>query len=796
MSGHNPETLFSFELLVEYIRLERRCKVSDELALGVRLLDFPTLLIYQPQRSGEQREEEEEEEEKVVGDHIFSRGKCCFFKMNMDALHAHLCTSPLYVMVLDVAEDTPRLVGSSLVSLSRAMDRIRQDVSRRGFHHASSHRERGLVGVSDLAGERIGAVSLSYKLACLGASLLPHITASQSTSAPEGQQQERVKGKNRSAESLPPGRPPKVDESDSDIRTSGRAGPKILDGNGDDDAVRVPAESQSHLEEDSAVFRPPHLYFCNTAQERNSHVERAHPSLNPNVDLFAFEDSCSEGEESVKRAEGSGSPGVHQKVTHTEAPETSGATPRVLRDALRQLPLLNALISELSQLSGQSHGQCSAARPGQAWVGGAEPAAGRGNTTRPPEINTVHKSRRPTGADTKSLHPPRSCSTPIYNPAQLKDNQEHALNGDKRPSKCQRKTLVYGTTKTFNLRLKQIAPLRVKRRECVELMRDQAQSGKAKGKTKPRRKTPNGSRRTQASNQNPGLNENIQTVMQSVPVESQPQEAPKTPDSVSGRVLTGLSQRELGCIRIPAVHSDGVPRGQFQSQSDLSEPGSDRDSRNIESSQSSTGGSPRSWFSNSSTEGKTEADYADDFDSLESDNSRSPEPTCSPEPPKAETSDAPVLPKLSSNLNSRCEGVQKRPAPLPVPVRAPSSPHRSLMGTHIIRPRVHSSAISLSSDDDHKDGSASVHTAFSRKRTTESHKAEQSSCDESFTLRSQRSVSTEDRNSVHRLSAESMSSSEAQEAEELEDELGSLDFRKEYKHISELVANKLPGYTM
>lgn len=74
---------------------------------------------------------------------------------------------------------------------------------------------------------------------------------------------------------------------------------------------------------------------------------------------------------------------------------------------------------------------------------------------------------------------------------------------------------------------------------------------------------------------------------------------------------------------------------------------------------------------------------------------------------------------------------------------------------------------------------------------------ERSSGAESFvSSRGQRSESTKSSGPGGRFSAESTSSFEPQEAEELEDELGSLDFRKEYRHISELVANKLPGYTM
>ncbi|KAM4591801.1 microtubule-associated protein 10 [Odontesthes bonariensis] len=808
MSGHNPETLFSFELLVEYIRLERRCQVSTELALGVRLLDFPTLLIYQPQKSSGSVNPPEQRENDKLGECAFNRGKSCFFKMDLSSLHADLCNTPLYAMVLDVSEETPRLVGSSLISMSKAMDRIRHDVTQRGFSSPSSHRERGLVGISNLAGERIGTLSLSYKLVCLGASLLPHITEKRGSESVTGgqqqqqqQQQQHVKEKNKSTESLPPGHSPTVDKSDFDIQTDGRAESKIL--LNDNKRGDVESQTANNSEEDSTVFCPPHLYYCNTAQERSSSVEE-----DLNSGAFAFEDSCSGDEEDKKEGNGSSSPGVHQKVAHapkmSSGQETSGVTSDVLREALRQLPLLNALVTELSQLSGHGAHQSLSVGPTQAWVNGAastEPAA-TGNATRQAQAHTLRKTRPQAGADCKYLQPPRNCSTPIFNPAsvKMKDNQEGTLNGNKSHSKSQRRKLVYGTTKTFNLRLKQISPLRVKRRECMETMQNETQPRASKGKTKSSRKAVKSGKRKSALNQSPDFSENIETVVQSVTVDAAPQGAltlkQKTPDRRTHEGPGKVSQRHLKCIHIPRADGDIVPRSkdtnEHHSKSDQSESESDGRGHKIESSQSGRRSSSKSSFSESSAGRDAEADYADDFDSLESSGACSPDPPCSPELSRAETWKSSVRPDLYDNLNPRSEVIQRRAAPLPVPVKAPGSPLRALMGTHIIRPV----AVSFSSDDD-EDGPTSAQTACSRKQTTSSKKGEQSSrAESSAPSRGQRSASTEDSNAVQGLSVESVSSFEAQEGEELKDELGSLDFRKEYQHISELVANKLPGYTM
>eukprot|EP00064_Thunnus_orientalis_P000188 superscaffoldBa00000008_g188 len=210
---------------------------------------------------------------------------------------------------------------------------------------------------------------------------------------------------------------------------------------------------------------------------------------------------------------------------------------------------------------------------------------------------------------------------------------------------------------------------------------------------------------------------------------------------------------------------------------------------------SSRHSSPKSLFSDSSGEGSEEANYADDFNSLEPSDAYSPDPASSPEPARARTPKSPVRLDFRHS-DSGSESVQRR-AVVPVPIKACSSPHRVLRGTHIIRPRTQASALSFSSDDGDRDGSASVRTVHSRRYMTESSQTGRSSGAESVrSSRGQRSESTKNSGPVRGFSAESVSSFEPQEAEELEDELGSLDFRKEYQHISELVANKLPGYTM
>ncbi|XP_042290230.1 microtubule-associated protein 10 [Thunnus maccoyii] len=820
MSGRhindNLETLFSFELLVEYIRIERETKVSDELALGVRLLDFPTLLIYQPEPRGEELNCQNEKR----GEYAFNRGKSCVFKMNLHSLHTHLSNSPLYAMLLDVKEGIPKLVGTSLISLAKVMDRIRQDVAERGVATPSSHGERGLVGVCDLTGEKIGSISLSYKLLSLGASLLPHITERRGpkrTTVHGGQNvQESIKESNVTTKSLP-SNCEKVQASapdESDVRNR----PSI---NEDKQDVHVATQtehmprsqmpqtlqdSENCFDEDLTVFCPPHLYYSNSGEEKSKNEGRDYTLLTQDSEAFIFEDTSSEEENSPAKDRGV----QHNTKTSSDRDQTSVGTPNVLGEALRQLPLLNALLVELSHLNGQNPHQPLSIHPNLAWIyrpTSTEPSAVQGNTPRKAHTRSSQRTRQ--GANLKHLHSPKNCSTPIFRPAsegQLKNKHKEAL------IESSRKKLVYGTTKTFNLRLKQISAAAVKRRECMELTQNETST--TKGKTKCSHKIMKSSKRKSKLNQSSSLDENIQTVIQNITADSALQDtntlkqrnmhANKSVGKVHGKQdreslqmseRPSCSERDIKCIHIPRVESDSVAQNkdntEHHSESNQSQSESDKHRQKIESSASSRHSSPKSLFSDSSGEGSEEANYADDFNSLEPSDAYSPDPASSPEPARARTPKSPVrLDFRHSDSGSEC--VQRR-AVVPVPIKACSSPHRVLRGTHIIRPRTQASALSFSSDDGDRDGSASVRTVHSRRYMTES---SQTGAESVRSSRGQRSESTKNSGPVRGFSAESVSSFEPQEAEELEDELGSLDFRKEYQHISELVANKLPGYTM
>nr|XP_046258552.1 microtubule-associated protein 10 [Scatophagus argus] len=832
----NVETLFSFEFLVECVRIEKESKVSDELALGVRLLDFPTLLIYQPQQSSGGINQQEHHGKYQQGEYAFNRGKSCFFKMNLNSLHAQLFNSPLYAMVLDVKEEIPRLVGTSLISLAKVMDRIRQDVTEHGASTPSSHGERGLVGICNLMGDKVGSMSLSYKLLSLGASLLPHIADSKCVKSVGVHREENTPESIISTELLPfecgNDCSPALDKSDV-IPNKKPSNETNLLNEDKQDSIQTEHETRNQIhqtvketenssEDDLTVFCPPYLFYSNSAEEKRKSEGGGCNLLNLDSDATAFEDTFSEEEATEDKIEVTSSPIMNQRVQHdarvSRNQQTRGATPNVLREALQQLPLLNALLVELSQLNDQSPQQQPSIHPSLAWIyrpASTEPSAGHENTTPKAQTKSLQKIRQGPSPHLNHLHSPRNCSTPVCGPASIKvkDKLEEALVESKSSCTSPRKKLVYGTTKTFNLRLKQISSPRVKRHECMELIQNKTQSSIAKGKTKSSNKIMKSSKRKSALNQSSSLNENVETMVQNITVKSAPHETVTVKqDNLHGKVHAeqsryptrisekpSHSERGLRVIHIPSVDGDKVAQNKdkngHHSESDQSQSESDRHRDKIESSGSSRHSSPKSSFSDSSGDRNKEVDYADDFNSLEPSDAYSPDLGSSPEPSRAKTPWSSLHSDLC-NTDSGSEGFQSR-AILPVPIKAQSSPQRTLRATHIIRPRTHGSALSFSSNDGDKDRSVSLQTICSTKQKSESGRVERSSGADSFiSSRGQSSKSTKNSDPVQGFSAESISSFEPQEAEELEDELGSLDFRKEYQHISKLVTSKLPGYTM
>lgn len=776
------ETLFSLELLVEYILIDQEWEVSDELALGVRLLDFPTLFIHQPERkSSAINQHEHHGNDKKYN---FNRGKSCFFKINLDSLHVQLSNTPLYAMVLDVKEVIPKLVGTSLVSLSKVMDRIKWDVTLHGVSTLSSHGEKGLVGICNLMEEKVGSISLSYKLACLGTSLHAHISENKTlkTSAiGRGKHiQQNMEEKEDVITETDSGRIPAsiMDKSVcTNTRNNGSSNEDILIQEGKQDihvcvasqtenkprnkVLQLFKETESTFEEDMKFFCPPKLFYTNIVVEKGQNKVEDYKLSTLDLEPLTLDETSSEDEMPEGKLADPVPLVMDQRVRQNVKPlsnqdQPNGVGPNVLGEVLGQLPLLNALLVELSQFSRQNQHQPLSIHPNLAWIyrpSSTDPSAERGNASPMAQTKSLQKTREVASPILKHLNSPRNYSTPRERPASERQ-MKNAPRNDALKGKPLRKKLVYGTTKTHNLRVKQIALREAKHEhECMKLMQTEALSGTTKGKINTSNKLVKCSK-----NKGSNLNENIETV--------------------------------IGSITVGATLNETTTLKHKHTNADQTRPEYDRSKEKTHASRSSRSSSPKSSLSDSSREGKKEKEYADDFNSLDPSDAYSPDPASSPEPAGAKLQKSPVCLDVSDS-DSGSQGVQKR-AVHPVPIQACSSPQQSLWGTHIIRPRTQASALSLSSNDEDGDGSASVQTIRSRKPRADGSRDEKSPGAESLaSSRGQDGFSTKNSSPVRGLSVETKSY-----LDETEDELGSLDFRNNYQHISELVVNKLPGYTV
>lgn len=800
------ETLFSLEVMIQSVRIEKEYEISGELALGVRLLDFPTLLIYQPQqRTGSGGISK--------GEHTFNRGKSCFFKTNVNSLYNQLSKIPLYAMVLDLKEDIPKLVGTSLISLAKVMDRIWVDVAHHGVASSSSYGERGRFSVCSLNGEKIGSISLSYKLLSLGVSLLPDATDSIDINSirVQGKQDDCGAEMIKSTELLPP-------ECTNDCSPTANENNFVTEDVEDSACSAIPAEnfkSQSHhtefeasLEEDLTVFCPPHLFFCNTPEEKNKKHEEAHRLLNLDSGSFTFEDTYSE-EETADKVD-TNSPVMKEKyeenLLRNQQTQTNDTTSNALGEALQHLPLLNALLVELSQLNNQNVQQPLPIHPNLAWIykpASTEPSTERGTKGQQMKTEAMQKNKAQVGALFKHLHTPRTCPALVCRTECVKDrNKREQASGENKSSKTSpRKKLIYGTTRAFQLRLKKVSHVQENHRECVELRISKGQPSVEKRTIKSSQKALMSGRRKLAPMQHESFNDNIKTVMQSAALGETvtlKQRQAWEKDDRKDRCSSGVSDKSAsdGDLTVINVDVDTAERNiTNENHSNMIKTPSAWQGRKIHSAATSSRSNPSSAFSGSSVEEKEVADYSDDFNSLHPSDGHSPDLASSPESSRAKTPMSPLRPD-TCHSDSGSECFRTRPA-LPVPIKSSGSPRRSLSSMYVIRPRTTTSALSLSSDDDKVERSMSSQTRTSSRRKKLGPSSDHT--DSITSSRGQNSKSSENNNPIQGLSAESQSSLEAgevEEAQELQDDLGTLDFRREYQNITDLLASNLPGYTI
>ncbi|XP_069741147.1 microtubule-associated protein 10 [Narcine bancroftii] len=492
----NVETLFSLELLVEYVEIAigAQPQSSPLLAVAFRLLDFPTLLVHQtkPDRAESlRRSRERGRASEGPGRPLvpFGKGKSCLFKMGLSALHCHLTNTPVYAMLLDVSRRMPKLVGSSLISMADAVENIRLDVEDRGITMPSMQGKKGLYPLYTLMGIKIGHLSAGYRLMSLGAGLLPHIPENRVLKTKIRDRELRVPGQrdsdeiaNQSSGNIPsdseicPDLVP-CDPAIQHVHLNQREVPVERNPNKLAKRVHVTHKMrwqslESELTADiktSNVFCPPPMYYSQSKDkpkeklaemwkaaeyEESARLEDLESDESP--ELFDVHQPLSD----FTLAEG------RSEVTETLKMqiEKNSTNPNVARP-ISQLPLLNALLLELSLLH---HDQLPqriplAVHPQLAWLYSSlkNDAPEYYQSTLQHGKSTHPDFKQQKGGVQKQRTSPRNLN---------KENNPKRVNTKKDREHPKRK-LVYGLTNTFRLRLKQTNPDMLTLHEQKELSR-------------------------------------------------------------------------------------------------------------------------------------------------------------------------------------------------------------------------------------------------------------------------------------------------------------------------------------
>ncbi|XP_056343103.1 microtubule-associated protein 10 [Oenanthe melanoleuca] len=406
------ERLFALELLVEALRVAEPGPAglpgpAEHPAVALRLLDFPTLVLRPaaaapPLRPGQL--------------FPFGRGKRCLFRWRPDSLFAALRRRPLRALLLalpaGLAPGPLRLLGSCAVSLAPAAELLQRPGA------PSSCGQRGRFAVRDSAGRPVGELLLGYRLSSLEAK-------EASPASPRA--------------ATPPATTPEPPDEEQQKE-------------GEEEEKEEEEEEESEQLEGN-VFCPPLLYFSRGPAE---------PPRPP----------AAVGQ--WKRVE----PRRAQEKDRGRSPPRPSAGPSLLHPAsppqphgsLVQLPLLSALLAELSVLT-RGAVPAAAVHPHLAWL---YPAPGSGDTaSRPPSRSAaLRPAETPVGpgrsSEVTSPQLKQGCqkaTSPASSgagrrPERAVPREQPACerNSKAKENRPPRKKLLYGLTNTLRLRLQQTNP--------------------------------------------------------------------------------------------------------------------------------------------------------------------------------------------------------------------------------------------------------------------------------------------------------------------------------------------------
>ncbi|KAM4694246.1 microtubule-associated protein 10 [Discoglossus pictus] len=493
VSDTPAECLFSLELLVDEVRLDSAALTLGERplpALAFRLLDFPTVLLYP-------RPEEEDEEHQTVPLRLsFSRGKSCLFSLSLPSLQRLLSQTPLYVLLLDLRPRLPLLLGSCLLSLSDTARQLREEAES-GHGGLPSPCWRGAKGehtMHDLMGRTVGSISLGYRLLCLGGSMMGHLGQKASSGALHGIDKTCTHNKPQDGPLITPLVEPTASSVaevplSPNVNTITVDTPIItfVDKHPTEEKMTPPlgqqhasAATQSEdkvkgsphqdiktkvreLETEANLFCPPPLYYRSDASPRHvteKNAKESRPVRSPKP--IARMDMLS----------GNGS----DKVCDTKGNKNTCDFPIDLREArepsaqqcqsepnantiLNQLPLLNALLLELSLLNNQIPRSSQAAvHPQLAWL--YTNAVCSGNRMPNMQEKDAKKPCSPKTKRNKHEGVPRTPSSfSHHTEKELHEDGAHRISSSLNNNiGHSNKKLFYGLTNTLRLRLQQTNP--------------------------------------------------------------------------------------------------------------------------------------------------------------------------------------------------------------------------------------------------------------------------------------------------------------------------------------------------
>ncbi|XP_004691188.1 PREDICTED: microtubule-associated protein 10 [Condylura cristata] len=506
------ERLFSLELLVDWVRLEagllpqRVVSVDEEEegsaprwssslcpAVAFRLLDFPTLLVYPP---GGPASPAPEPRPGVLN---FGRGKSCLFRLHPATLHRLLLRTPLYTLLLQLPPGdptpTPQLLGSSTISLAAAVNRV-LGPARSGC----SQGHRGSFPLHNQRGEHIGDIALGYRLTDLGNSLLGHlerplrstvggleaVELQKAVAASSQTQQEKQQLPQPTTEPRPIDadrslvglKIPKAQKNLKEIVCCCKVNPdnassveSVKTNSVGSDARNVRSVSPSdegiaELDLESNIFCPPPLYYTHLTQETIPPVPgkiTIKPQMNEPEEMDGIFLGEKPAHTNPPNHVNSIPPKSPPKVINPPHIQDMGASNQATSHSqteqnrinmISQLPLLNALLVELSLLYNQPVARPTHIHPHLAWLYRTEDKKSSESSAKSTFKSESKKDKLSAGENEKSA----LLQYPKYQVESLKKDKCFEKNSGTPPKRAPRGKLLYGLTNTLKLRLKQTNP--------------------------------------------------------------------------------------------------------------------------------------------------------------------------------------------------------------------------------------------------------------------------------------------------------------------------------------------------